>query len=295
MPYSVPSLAELPDSLRQADLQSIGTTDELISICVFPVRTYLKNWDGWEYAAEQALIFTRTRVLHIQAQVSPNHEARIVSLRASDLSYARLSLILMYGRLEFVDESLSRVVVEFNSAGFDIIQPGLREFLGSCCEKEPGSNPDAALTKTVLGEIGEVSFKFKNGLYLYGLLPDEQVLGFIFQPGIWGKRWHLFPLKISEATLVTLTDRQLIVVEERSQSKFPAYGWIITFYPRNAIEKIGITTRQDRQELVIGMKSTGGLNDHRVILEDANDLAWQELWLRCGDPPPPVILPIPVS
>ena len=295
MPFSVPSLSELPDSLRQAALQSIGTTDKPISICVFPVRTYLKNWDSWEYLTEQALIFTRTRILHIQAPGLSNHEASTVSLCAADLSYTRLSLILMYGRLEFVDESLSRVVVEFNSAGFEIIQPGLKEFLGSCCGKEPGSKPDKALTETVLGEIGEESFKFKNGLYLYALLPEEQVLGFVFQPGIWGKRWHLFPLKISEATLLALTDRQLIVVEERSQSKFPAYGWIFTFYPRRAIERIGITTRLDRQELVIGLKSTGNLNDHRVILEDANDLAWQELWLRCGDPHTPVILPIPVS
>jgi len=295
MPYAVPSLVELPGSLQQAATQSVGSSDELISICVFPVRTYLKNWDGWEYVSEQALLFTRTGVVHIQAPASPNHEARIVNLRSADLIYARLSLILMYGRLEFVDENLSRVVVEFNAAGFDIIRPGLREFLGSCCGKGPGSNPDTGLTKTVLDEIGEVSFKFKNGLYLYGLLPDEQVLGFVFQPGIWGKRWHLFPIKISEATLLALTDRQLIVVEERSQSKFPAYGWIFTFYPLKAIEKIEITTRLDRQELVIGTKSTGGLNDHKVILEDANDLAWQELWLRCGNPHTPVILPIPVS
>jgi hypothetical protein len=158
MPYSVPSLAELPGSLQQAAIQSVGLTGELLSICVFPVRTYLKNWDGWEYVAEQALLFSRTGILHIPAPASPNHEARIVSLRADDLICARLSLILMYGRLEFVNENLSQVVVEFNAAGFDIIRGGFHDLLETSCGRESIAIPGALLTSTVLSDLGEIAF-----------------------------------------------------------------------------------------------------------------------------------------
>ena len=285
MPYSVPSLAELPGSLQQAAMQSVYSKDELLSICVFPVRTYLKNWDGWEYVAEQALLFSRSGILHIQAPASRNHEARIVSLRAADLIYARLSLILMFGRLEFVDENLSRVVVEFNAAGFDIIRGGLQDLLETSCGREAIAIPGAPLTSTVLSDLGEISFKFKNGLNLYGLLPDERILGFVFQPGIWGQRWHVFPLKMSETTLLALTDKQLIVVEEKSQSRFPAYGWIITYYPRKAIERVDAAASRDWYELIIKMKSRGGLKDRRILMEQTNVLTWQRLWSQFGNLP----------
>ena len=278
MPYSVASLADLPGSLQQAARKSVGSTDKPISICVFPGRTCLKNQHGWEYVDEQALLFTGNGIFQILAPTSLHQDARTIYLRAADLLYARLSLILMYGRLELVDESLSQVVVEFNAAGFDIIQVGLQELLGTSCGRNTISYPNAPLTKTILGELGELSFKFMNGLVLYGLLPGEHVLGFVFQAGIRGRRWHFFPYKISEPTLLVLSDKQLIVVEEQSRSKFPAYGWIFTYYPRKAIEKIGAMASRRWQELIIEIKSRAGLRDRRILLEHANFSTWQELW-----------------
>jgi hypothetical protein len=265
-------------------MQSVGSTDDLISICVFPGRTYLKNWFTWENVPEQALLFTSKGILHVQAPALPNHDTSIVSIGAADLLYVRLSLILMYGCLELVDENLSRVVVEFNAAGFDIFQRGLQDILGTSCGRNTISIPDVPLMETVLSELGGLSFKFKNGLFLYGLLPEEYVLGYVFQHGIWGQHWHLFPLQMSETTLLALTDKQLIVVEEQSWSRFPAYGWILSFYPRKTIENIGVTSSRSWQELIIEMKSRAGLIERRILMEQANVLAWQELWSRFGNP-----------
>jgi hypothetical protein len=154
LPYLVTSLVDLPGSLQHAAIQSVGSTEDLISICVFPGRTYLKNWYSWEKVSEQALLFTKNGILHIQAPASSDHDARTVSLHAADLLYAHLSLILMYGRLELVDESLSRVVVEFNAAGFDIIRVGIQDLLGTSCGRNTISIPDAPLAETVMNELG---------------------------------------------------------------------------------------------------------------------------------------------
>jgi hypothetical protein len=286
MPYWVASLADLPSDLKQAAMHSVGSTDKPISICVFPGRTGLKSQSSWENIGEQALLFMEDGIFQIQAPASAHQEARIIYLRAAELLYARLSLILMYGRLDLVDESIARVVVEFNAAGFDIIRTGLQNLLSTSCGRNTVSIPDALLTKTLLDEIGELSYKFKNGLYLYGLLPGEQVEGFVFQPSLWGQRWHLFRLKIAETTLLALTDKQLIVVEEQSRSRFPAYGWIFTFYPRKAIKKIGVRPGRRWQELIIEMNSRTGLIDHRILLEQSNVSAWQELWSRDRQPTP---------
>ncbi len=285
LPYSVTSLADLPGSLRQSAMQSVGSTDDLISICVFPGRTYLKNWFSWENVPEQTLLFTCKGIHHIQAPTFSHHDARIVSIRAADLLYARLSLILMYGGLELVDENLSRVIVEFNAAGFEIIQSSIQDFLRIISDKNAMPTSEAPPTKMLLSELGGLSFKFKNGLYLYGLLPEEQLIGFVFQPGIWGQRWHHFPLKLSETTLLALTDKRLIVIEEQSRSRFPAYGWIFTFYPRRVIQQIGVTSSRQWQELSVKIRSKTGLINRRILLEQVNGLAWQELWLRFGTLP----------
>jgi hypothetical protein len=180
-----------------------------------------------------------------------------------------------------VDDQLNRVVVEFNAAGFDLIKPGLQQLLGSCAGRRVAFTPNAALANTVLSDLGGLSFKFKNGLYLYGLLPDEQVLGFVFQPAIWGRRWRILPVRIAETTLLVLTDRQLIVVEEQSRSRFPAYGWIFTFYPRKAIDQVGITPTPPWLECFIELKSKAAPLERRILLEGAHAQAWQELWSRC--------------
>ena len=281
MPYAVATLGDLPGSLQQAARQFAGAAIRPNSICVFPSRTRLKNQAGWEYVDEQALLFTQEGVFQVQAPSASHPNARITYLCAMDLLYARLSLILMYGRLELVDDSLTSVIVEFNAAGFDMIKPGLQQLLGACTEKRIPSSPNAARAKTVLSNLGELSFKFKNGLYLYGLLPEEQVLGFVFQPALWGRRWRVWPLKIAETTLLALTDRQLIVVEEQSHSRFPAYGWIFTFYPRKAIDHAGIMPTQLGQEWFVGLKSKATAVERKILLEESNGSAWQELWSRC--------------
>jgi hypothetical protein len=264
-------------------MQSIELTDELISICVFPGRTYLKNWYSWEYIGEQALLFFAGGILHIQAPTPTHRVARIIRLRAADLLYVRLSLQLMYGRLELVDDCLSRAVVEFNAAGFDILQRSVQDLLGSSCPGNSIFTRDPPSAKTVLSELGKLSFKFKNGLVLYGLLPEEHLLGFVFQPGLRGRRWHLFPSRISEPTLLALTDKQLIIVEEQSRSRFPAYGWIFTFCPRRVIEKIGVTSGEPFQELIVDMKSKVGLIDWRILLDQEHASVWRGLWLRFAD------------
>jgi len=294
MPYAVSCLADLPGSLQEAARRSVNPGEALPSICVFPGRTHLKDMYRWENVPGQALLFTDKSVLHLQAPLSPDQAATTVCLPATDLLYARLSLILMVGRLELVDQSLSRMVVDFNAAGFNIIQPGLQHLLAAASRKNinpaPQADPEVDRTEALLEQLGGLSFKFRNGLALYGLLPGERLLGCVFQPGLRGRHWRLFPYKVSETTLLVLTDQQLIIVEEQSRSRFPAYGWIFTFHPRHAVEKIAMTPSLPWQELTIGLKRLAGLNnDRNILLEAPNALAWRALWSQFGDLPIPSI------
>lgn len=282
MPYSVESVGDLPRSLQQAASHVLELTDRPLSIFVIPATTRLKNWYGWERAPEQALLFTDDGVAHLQA-ISPE-DARSVYLKAADLRSTCLSLKLMNGRLELVDDCLSRVVVEFNAGGFELLQPGLQILLLSSCKGSSIPPSPIPLAETILEDIEKISYKYRNGLALYGLLPGEQLLGFVYQPAIWKKRWGLFSSKVTDATLLATTDKQLIVVEQRSNSRFPAYGWIFTFCPRTFIRTIGISSHEPWRELRIEMCMRAGFLDKSILLEQQNTLAWQDLWLRFGQP-----------
>ena len=284
MPYAVASLGDLPGSLQEAARRSVNPGEALHSICVFPGRTHLKDMVRWEAVPGQALLFTDKRAFLIQAPFSPNQAATTVCLPAADLLSAHLSLILMYGRLELVGQTRLRLRVDFNAAGFHIIQPGLQQFLAAASANTALLSPAAEDTQTLLDELGGQSYKFRNGLALYGLLPGERLLGYIFQPGLRARHWRLFPYKVSETALLALTDKQLIIVEEQSRSRFPAYGWIFTFQPRHAIEKIALTPAPPWQELSIGLKGEAGLNDRHILLETPQALAWQEIWSQFGEP-----------
>lgn len=81
---------------------------------------------------EQALLFTSQGVLHVQAPVEPDQPPSTTYFQAADLLYTRLSLLLLYGRLELIGSvggDLTRVEVEFNTVGEYLLRPPLEQFL----------------------------------------------------------------------------------------------------------------------------------------------------------------------
>ncbi len=66
LPYSVLSVIDLLDSLRQPTLQSVEITNEPISTWVSLGRTRLENWYSREHVAEQALVFTELDLAYVK-------------------------------------------------------------------------------------------------------------------------------------------------------------------------------------------------------------------------------------
>ena len=284
-PYKGKTLDDLPASLRQLAEPALGPKESINSIFVAPAQWFAgRSWFGGRYVPDQALLFTPGGVLHVQAPVPRGQEARVTYLRGDDLLYAQLSLLLLYGRLELagqVSGALARVVVEFNTVSDFLLRPPLREFLRATWGQTETEKLNKKVTARVMDELERLpSLKFKNGLRIHGLQPAECLLGFVFQPGLWTPWWRFFWRQVSATTLLALTDRQLIILEEERNGQRTAYGWIVTFCPRVCLAGLEYKPGEQWHELHVRLAREGVATKRQVILAPETALAWQELWRR---------------
>jgi hypothetical protein len=177
---------------------------------------------------------------------------------------------------------LTQIVVEFNTVGQFLVQPGLQQLLRLAWGQSKIELPSKMVTKQALTELDKLPLKFDNGLRLYGLKAGERLLGVVFQPGIWQDHGYFFHRQIAATTLLALTDRELILVEEERTGQPNAYGWIFTFYPLACVMMVELKPGETWQELHLHLTRGDGIADRQVILEPQAALAWQNLWAYRG-------------
>lgn len=251
------------------------------SIFVIPAQTVPRKMDsrGEAQIPAQALIFTARGVLHILADDSPGQPAQANYLRADQLLYTRLTLVLLYGELEFygvADNNIQQISVRYNGAGHALLQPALQRFLRDGWEQKPAA-PGTGQTQALLQTLEAQSYKFRNGLTIFAMQPAEQLLDFVFQPRIQQKIWLIFQRLVAPAALLALTDRQLLLVEEGCTSA-TQYGWYITFCPRDCVSRVEIAPNAAWQDVRVHLSKENATAEFRVMLDNPAVLAWQSLW-----------------
>jgi len=283
-PYQAKNLTDLPVELRQLAERSLGLDGQVDLIFVVPPQVFPgSSWGGPRYVPEQALLFTPLGVLHVQSTAAPRQAGQATYLHGAELVYARLSLLLLYGRLELaglVNGVLSRVIVEYNTVGHDLLQPGLLRFLRLAWGPAQAQENDND-TETLLCRLGGRSFKFMNGLRYYALQPDEHLLGYVFQPRIVRRYWRVFHRQIAPMTLLALTENTLIVIEEEQIGRAPL-GWHFTFCPRICVSGIEAKPNKEWQDLYVHLVRGPVGADRRMTLDNETTLAWRALWLNQG-------------
>ena len=284
-PYLVAGLAELPDDLQplagQQALESGGPPE---AIFVVPQQLLPQRLDNKEILLRlpaQAPLFKEDELVYLRAADDSGQPGQVISLRAERLFYARLTLILLYGRLEFYgleDGALNCIRVEYNTVAHDLIQPALQRFLRRAWDApaKPGL-PDSDRTQTLMQELRRQSFKFGNGLAHYGLLPGEHLQGFVFQPRIKQKIFGPFHRQVAPAALLALTEHECIVIEE-GRTNPTSYGWSILFCPRQYLSGVESLPNAEWLNMSFHLAMESHLADHQVMLEQEAAQDWLTLW-----------------
>lgn len=284
-PYRLTELADLPYSLRAAARATFPADDRLDSIFFVPPQFFLADWLGQRYVAEQALLFGRRGVLHVQAASKPGQSPQTAYLPATGLLSARLSILLLYGCLELTGQANGEpvtILVEFNTVGDHLLWPLVRRLVQAAWGTTRLDVDPRLLEQEILARLRRQSFKFNNGLRIHGLQPEEKLLGVVWQPAVWIRRWYFFNRQITPTTLLALTDRQIIIVEEQpgKQSEHQSeHGWIFNFFPLVGVTAVEYKPVAELWHQVTFVLQQGQATTQRPVML-APELAqqWLDLW-----------------
>ncbi len=278
--YVVENPTELAECFQQPIRQLLKPEEPTRLILVVPRHSQTRQ-KNWRYAPEQVLVFTSQRVLHIQKGLKANQPPIAICMQAVDVLCVHHSLLLLYGCLELigiVNGRMVRIMVEYNTGDQALLQPVLLQFLQVACGPSPIIQSGVEPAEILLKDLNDQSFKFESGLRLFALQPGERLLGFVFQPRIVQRRRYWFSRPIAPATLLALTDRDVILVTE-DKMRGAAYGWVITGCPRHCVAAIEIVPSLEWRIVCVHLARHAVTTELQVTLEADTAQAWEALWV----------------
>ncbi len=237
-PYCLSAIDQLPEPLLELAKNHLSESQSVERIFVVPPGTYIHGF-RWELNPLQAIIFTKQGVLHLAASSNKGQPGEGVWVSVDDIFMIKLSLILLYGKLEIFgvqDEQIIKIEVEYNAVAHELLAPVLRGLIKKTWQKNP-ANFAHPLEHVDFSSLGSISFSFYNGLNNEAIQLDEQVLGYVYQPEIREPWLKIFYKKLFPQTVVALTDQQLILLQQ-DLKLHEHHEWIFTFIPLYRIASI---------------------------------------------------------
>lgn len=284
-PYRADDLSALPESLRGAAKAALPVGTKSVSALVMPTdyRSSEESEDAHP-VPEQALVFTDSGVLHVQASLTGEAAPSTVYIQPENLLYLKSSHILLYGRLELfgsVQSEPVKLVMEFNSVAWPLMET---EWRGLVCKAiglaPPAPDEDRVESQREKALLESVPAKFAEGLRKYGLYTGEQLVGVIFQPAVWTQTLAVLDHQVAPNTLLALTDASMLVLEEERAlvRKTEQYGLVVMRIPWGAIVDVQSVVQDSLEELRISIAREGVSTERRVLLEPGKAQFWRGLW-----------------
>ena len=271
-------VSELHTELQSSAVTALAERETIQTIIAFPPQIQR----GWHYVPKQALLFTATGVIHLFASIWPDQEPQVTCLKACDLIYMKVTLLLLYGFLEIVtqgQDSPIRLAMEFNTVVWYRLSPPLQRFLQATQTTSIVPADKDAYSFPTKRTFEELPLKFSNGVKIYGLLPGEELEELVFQPATW-KRWLYFSRRLILANiLLLLTTNYLVVIQEELDVK---HGWILSYIPRNNIAGMQNRLCGLWNELSVQLKRGDQSVVYKLMLESEAVEVWRRQWVQHG-------------
>jgi hypothetical protein len=285
-PFLAKNLEAMPAGLKELARQTLKPDELAQTIFVIPEQMMPKKFGGLGGAhlvPDQALLFTSSGIIHVQVGKSTVEMEQSQYMPGNSLLYLRISLVLLYGQIELygvANNSLTCINVQYNAVSHELVLPALKKFLRLAWDQTRDQELDT-YQNLLLGQLEDQSYKFRSGLELYSLQPDEHLLGFVFQPRIFKQYLRVFRRLIAPASLLAVTDRQLIMINEGITSA-SSYGYFFTFCPKANVVQVDSRANNSLQEVGIHLEKNSITAEHQLTQDNENALACQALWATHG-------------
>lgn len=275
-PYIVTTIDLLPELIANYVKQNLPDHEEITGIFIVPADFYGQGF-RWRLNPYQVLIFTNNGIFHISQ--AEKQKANGTWIYFKDILKIKLSLILLYGKLEIwavQNDKVTKIEMEYNTVGHQSLSPHLKNAIKGTWAQNPPSRRSWVEDKTFPKFIN-TSYSFHNGLKIEALQPGEIILGYIFQPEIKLTLMKYFHQTISPKTLLTLTNHQLILLQEDLRLRVH-HEWIFTFIPRARVSSITLEAKRDFKKMSIHLQPDFANLQIDLILDQKNASKWFDCW-----------------
>ncbi|PKO12917.1 MAG: hypothetical protein CVU39_21655 [Chloroflexi bacterium HGW-Chloroflexi-10] len=274
------STEDLPPVLRGMANEALPAEQTCQGIMLVPADVYPRSLSR-RVNPQQALIFTEAGVLQVAGPGKKGQPAKTQWIPVDQILKLRLSMILLYGRVEIwgVLRSNGQVVkidLEYNTVGQPLLKPMLHALIRKSWNEKGNLAKTHPVDETYSNFVNQ-SFSFYNALNSVALQLDERVLGIVYQPEITEPYLKFFRRAIFPQSVVVMTDRQLILLQEDVSFK-PHHEWIFTFCAWHWIEDIQQNDCQNWQQLTISLSSSSARENIVFVMEANNAEKLNALW-----------------
>jgi len=277
-PYFLPGLNEIPGSLSNLARQYLPAGETVEGVFVIPPKMQAHGF-RWRMDPLQALVFTENGVLHVFEAETGEKEGSASWILAEGILKVRLSLILLYGKLEIwgVDgNKVSTIAVEYNTVSHHFLSPLLKALLRKTWVENPISNMPVLPDSTFPGFVN-TSFSFYNGLKGEAIQPGESVLGHVYQPELREPVLKIFQRKMFPQTVLAVTNHQLILLQQDLKSK-THHEWIFTFISEYRISHFSTEGIRDRQKITFHLVPEFAGQNIEILFESQNLQKFLTIW-----------------
>jgi hypothetical protein len=250
-PYLLNEINQLPAGLLELAKQYLPDNQPVKGIFVIPPDS-IPRGSRRRILSLEALIFTHQGILHLAGPDRTGRGGSGIWLAGEDILMIKLSLILLYGKLEIWgarQEQILKIEAEYNTVAHRLLDPFLRNLIRSTWQSNQPGEANYHQNET-FDELKTISYSFYNGLVNEAIQPGEMILGYIHQAELRKQWMKIFYRKVFPQTVITRTDQQIILLQE--DLKFRTHHeWIFTFIPLYRISRIDREEFQDMMKITI--------------------------------------------
>jgi hypothetical protein len=175
-------------------------------------------------------------------------------------------------------EKHSCINAEYNTVGYEMMAPFLKQLIKKTWKKNPAKASGAVLDDAGSG-MDRLSYSFSNGFKIRALQAGEQVQAVVSQPEIVARKLKLFKQHVSPNIALAITTQQMIILEE-GRTTNGKYAWIFTFCPAYRLLTLEQKDYRDWHKVKIHLSPMTAGDDIEVIMNSQHAREWQEAWQK---------------
>jgi len=235
------------------------------------------------WTPRQALLFAADGLLKLAEPEPPDQADEATWVAAEDILLLRLTLILLYGRLEiwsWQGDRAARIELEYNTVKHHWLAPPLRRLIRKTWRGNPAVGAGAGEAASLAG-LESLSYSFHSGLRLEALQPEERLLGCVYQPEIHETRLGFVRRRAAPETALALTDQQVILLQQ-DMTRRTRHDWVFTFCPWRRVARLEQAAFRAWQKMTIRVRPEAAQQRLEAVFEPDQAAACCALWTKAA-------------